>query len=253
MTVFDLDPDFTSEMWERSKCILKEKKTNVFTTRHRYKDGTIVDVEIMTNYVSKDGRDYSFAFSRDITRRKQAEDALRESEERFEVLAESSLDGILVTDLEGRVLTANHACLAMFEIDGLPDRQPLNIFENLTPDSVNAARHDFFAMRPDKKGVTRTYFAITARGKNVYIETLGNRITYKGAPANIISIRDVTARHEMEERLRESERRFRTLSDGALEGIMIHDKGVISDCNRRFAELFGTGPKRLSAGTGLNS
>ena len=57
----------------------------------------------------------------------------------------------------------------------------------------------------------------------------------------------------MEERLRESERRFRTLSDGALEGIMIHDKGVISDCNRRFAELFGTGPKRLSAGTGLNS
>ena len=151
MTVFDLDPDFTSEMWERSKCILKEKKTNVFTTRHRYKDGTIVDVEIMTNYVSKDGRDYSFAFSRDITRRKQAEDALRESEERFEVLAESSLDGILVTDLEGRVLTANHACLAMFEIDGLPDRQPLNIFENLTPDSVNAARHDFFAMRPGQE------------------------------------------------------------------------------------------------------
>ena len=251
MTVFDLDPDFTSEMWERSKCILKEKKTNVFTTRHRYKDGTIVDVEIMTNYVSKDGRDYSFAFSRDITRRKQAEDALRESEERFEVLAESSLDGILVTDLEGRVLTANHACLAMFEIDGLPDRQPLNIFENLTPDSVNAARHDFFAMRPDKKGVTRTYFAITARGKNVYIETLGNRITYKGAPANIISIRDVTARHEMEERLRESERRFRTLSDGALEGIMIHDKGVISDCNRRFAELFGYRPEEIIGRNGF--
>ncbi len=251
MTVFDLDPDFTSEMWERSKCILKEKKTNVFTTRHRYKDGTIVDVEIMTNYVSKDGRDYSFAFSRDITRRKQAEDALRESEERFEVLAESSLDGILVTDLEGRVLTANHACLAMFEIDGLPDRQPLNIFENLTPDSVNAARHDFFAMRPDKKGVTRTYFAITARGKKVYIETLGNRITYKGAPANIISIRDVTARHEMEERLRESERRFRTLSDGALEGIMIHDKGVISDCNRRFAELFGYRPEEIIGRNGF--
>jgi len=251
MTVFDLDPDFTSEMWDRSKCILKEKKTDVFTTRHRYKDGTIVDVEIMTNYVSKDGRDYSFAFSRDITRRKQAEDALRESEERFEVLAESSLDGILVTDLEGRVLTANHACLAVFEIDGRPDRQPLNIFENLTPDSVNAARHDFFAMRPDKKGVTRTYSAITARGKRVYIETLGNRITYKGAPANIISIRDVTARHEMEERLRESERRFRTLSDGALEGIMIHDKGVISDCNHRFAELFGYRPEEIIGRNGF--
>src|SRR5208337_890895 len=35
MTVFDLDPDFTSGMWDRSKKILKERKTNIFTTRHR--------------------------------------------------------------------------------------------------------------------------------------------------------------------------------------------------------------------------
>ncbi len=81
MTVFDLDPDFTPEVQERANKLLKQKKTNVFTTRHRHKDGTIVDVEIMANHVSKDGKDYSFAFVRDITRRKQTEKALRESEE----------------------------------------------------------------------------------------------------------------------------------------------------------------------------
>jgi PAS domain S-box-containing protein len=245
MTLFDLDPDFTLEKLERSRTSLKEKKTSIFTTRHRHKDGTIVDVEIMSNYVSKDGRDCSFAFARNITRRKQAEEALRESEERFQILAESSLDGIFVTDLEGRILTANHACLAMLEWDVSRGNHLPDIFEVLAPDSVDAARRDFFAMSPSKKGVTRTYSAITARGRKLYIETIGNRITYRGAPANVISIRDVTARHEMEERLRESERRFRTLSDGALEGIMIHDNGVISDCNQRFAALFGYRPEEI--------
>ena len=68
-------------MLARSRMILKERKTNIFMTRQRHKDGTIVDVEIMANHVSKDGKDYSFAFARDITRRKQMEDSLRESEE----------------------------------------------------------------------------------------------------------------------------------------------------------------------------
>jgi PAS domain S-box-containing protein len=252
MTVFDLDPDYTPEILARSRKTLREEKTRLFTTRHRHKDGTIADVEIMSNYILKDGMDYSFAFARDITERKQMEDSLRESEERYQVLAESSLDGILITDLEGRILTENRACLAMFETDSTSGRHPANVFEAITPDSLDAARRDFFAMSPGRKGTTRTYSAITAQGRKLYIETLGNRITYRGEPANIISIRDITARHEMEERLRESERRFRTLSDGALEGILIHDKGVITDCNKRFAELFGYRPEEIIGRNGFD-
>ncbi|MGB7788155.1 PAS domain S-box protein [Methanoregula sp.] len=246
MTVFDLDPDFTRGMWDRSKRILKERKTNIFTTRHRHKDGTIVDVEIMTNYVSKEGRDFSFAFARDITRRKLAEDALRESEERYQLLAESSLDGILVTDLEGRILTANHACLAMYEVDGTSGRLPLTVFDTVAPDSLDAARHDFFAMSPERKGTTRTYSAITARGRKLYIETLGNRITYKGEPANIISIRDVTCRHEMEERLRESEERYRRLIAQSFDAFIIHQEGTIVVANDAAARMVkANGPAEM--------
>ena len=47
------------------------------------------------------------------------------------------------------------------------------------------------------------------------------------------------SRRRAEERLRESEERFRLLSDAAAEGILIHDNGVIVDANPRLAEMFG--------------
>ena len=145
---------------------------------------------------------------------------------RYQLLAESSLDGIIITDLEGNVITVNHAALAMFEIASPPGPTPLTVFGFIAPDSLNRVRHDFFNMSPDRKGTTRTYSAITAQGKKLYIETLGNRISYKGKPANIISIRDTTARYEMEERLRESEFKYRMLAENSLDIINVHTPGM---------------------------
>jgi PAS domain S-box-containing protein len=141
---------------------------------------------------------------------------------RYQLLAESSLDGIIITDLEGNVITVNHAALAMFEISSPPGPSPLTVFNFIAPDSQDRVRHDFFNMSPERKGTTRTYSAITAQGKKLYIETLGNRISYKGKPANIISIRDTTARYEMEERLRESELKYRMLAENSLDIINVH-------------------------------
>ncbi|MGB8891237.1 MAG: PAS domain S-box protein, partial [Methanoregula sp.] len=69
MKIFKLDPDITPEIWERSVQRLRERKRSFFTTRHRRKDGTILDVEIMASYVRKGINEYSFAFVRDITDR----------------------------------------------------------------------------------------------------------------------------------------------------------------------------------------
>jgi PAS domain S-box-containing protein len=62
---------------------------------------------------------------------------------------------------------------------------------------------------------------------------------------------DLTGRKKTEEALQESEERFRILSEAALEGIMIHDRGVISDCNSRFAALFGYRPEEIIGRTGF--
>jgi PAS domain S-box-containing protein len=73
-----------------------------FETRHRRKDGTIYDVEISTNGAIYAGQKLIFCVCRDITARKQAEAALKESEEKYKNLVEATSDIIWEADAEGR-------------------------------------------------------------------------------------------------------------------------------------------------------
>ena len=93
-----------------------------FETRHRCKDGRMIDLEVSVNYAKiGDGRLY--VFLRDITERKRAEEALKESELKYRTLIESSTDAILLLDVERNIVTCNQGFLNLFgyqkgEIEG---------------------------------------------------------------------------------------------------------------------------------------
>jgi PAS domain S-box-containing protein len=69
----------------------------VFETRHRSKDGSIFDVEVCSTSVRIGEEQLFFCVARDITERKQAEDRLRASEERFRRYFELGLIGMAIT------------------------------------------------------------------------------------------------------------------------------------------------------------
>ena len=73
MTVFDIDPDFSKEGFDEFMEAFRKNKKAVLETRHRRKDGKIFPVEIHTHYIVFDGKEYSIAFSRDISDRKHSE------------------------------------------------------------------------------------------------------------------------------------------------------------------------------------
>jgi PAS domain S-box-containing protein len=73
-----------------------------FETRHLRKDGTIYDVEISTNGAIFGGQKLIFCVCRDITERKNMEEALRIREERFSDIAENTLEWIWETDAKGK-------------------------------------------------------------------------------------------------------------------------------------------------------
>ncbi|NMB78798.1 MAG: PAS domain S-box protein, partial [Methanomicrobiales archaeon] len=140
----------------------------------------------------------------------------------YQQMAEFSLDGIVITDLEGRILIANPAVLSMLEIDSTSAARPLTVFDCVAPESRERAHRDFFTMTDGRRGSMKTYKAITARGRILSVEVIGNRIMYDGRPANIISVRDVTDRAAMEEALKTSVMKFELLANTSIDVITYH-------------------------------
>ena len=84
MTVFDVDPAFPREAWEAHWREVKERKSFIIETNHRTKTGESFPVEVSVNYVEYQGAEYNFAFARDISERKRAEEELRTSNAELE-------------------------------------------------------------------------------------------------------------------------------------------------------------------------
>jgi PAS domain S-box-containing protein len=159
--------------------------------------------------------------------RSPPEDTVAESLAHYRQMAEFSLDGIVITDLEGRILIANPAILEMLELDSTTAAQPLTIFDFLAPESFEEGKCAFFAMREGRRGVLRTYHLSSARKNLRQIEVVGNRIIYDGYPATILSARDITERLAIEAALKTSERKFELLANTSIDIINYHDSDLI--------------------------
>jgi len=80
-TVFDIDPTYNEERWSEFWKELKKSETHIQESVLKVKDGTTIPIEVLSHFFVFEGKEYSFSFVRDITKRKQAEDSLRRSEE----------------------------------------------------------------------------------------------------------------------------------------------------------------------------
>lgn len=82
-TVFDVDPNFTREMWDQHWETLRNKGSVSVQTRHRRKDGTTFPVEVTANFHVYEGRGYNFAYAKDISERHKAEEEKLRLEEQI--------------------------------------------------------------------------------------------------------------------------------------------------------------------------
>ncbi len=93
--------------------------------RHRTKDGTLLEVEVISHTLSFMGRPAQLVLAHDITERRRAEAALAASEERFRALAVSAKDAIISADHEGNITYFNPGAELIFghsasEVTGSP-------------------------------------------------------------------------------------------------------------------------------------
>jgi PAS domain S-box-containing protein len=87
---------------------------------------------------------------------------------------------------------------------------------------------------------------VTKTGSNIYCEVKTQTISYQGLNARVIVFRDVSVRRRAVELAKESEERFRRLSEASFEAVLIHENGNIIDFNETCCKLLGYTPSEMS-------
>ena len=203
------------------------------------KDGGVVQTEVVATALSDaSGRVTSvLGVTRDITERKRAEAALRESEERYRSLFEQSPLGIYRTTPDGRILVANPALLQMLGYASLDELRSLNLEE--TGFQPTYPRH-LFKAAIERVGEVRDFETIwtTKDGRRAYLrhtarqirDADGKSLYYEGI------VEDVTAQRRGEE----ERRRLVAAVEQASETMVITDtEGRIEYANPAFERTSG--------------
>jgi len=197
--------------------------SDVFETRHRCKDGSLFDVEVNAASVRIGGKHLFFCVTRDITERKRAERALRESETRFRELAENIREVFWMSDPENtRMLYISPAYETIW---GRPREtlyaSPASWMEAIHPEDL-ARIAQMRAARSAREPRDNTYRIVRPDGSIRWIRDRGFPVRDEnGAVVRFAGLaEDVTEQKRAEERLREYEK----VVEGLEEMILVIDR-----------------------------
>jgi len=218
----------------------QKKGWQIDTIRWLHKDGSVRYVESRAEPIlDAEGNIAGFSgIDRDVTERKRAEEALRESEERYRLLVETMSDSLAVVDIIGLVTYVNdQAC----EMLGSPRDDILGRSISHFMDEANQLIF-WQELEKRKKGEQSSYELTFTRND-------GNKVPTLISPKPIIDadgrfagsfaiITDITGFKRAEQSLRESERRYRALFESANDAILIIQDNMIIECNQKTLEMF---------------
>ncbi len=241
LSVADVNPDFTAERWPSHWQELRTRRLMIVETRQRHKDGCIVFVEAELNWFEFEGREYGFAFCRDLTARKQAEAAMRESEERYTALFERSHDCVFICDYTGKFLDANPAALALLGYQRA-DIATQTFASLLTEDQIARAFQVMEEIKTTGQQRKPAEFKVRHRdGRLIPVETQASLIYREGNPYAIQGIaRDLTEHRRTEAALEQERNLLRTLIDHIPDMIYVRDKANrFLTANQSFARRMG--------------
>ena len=212
--------------------------TGTVETRWQRKDGTIIHVLLSSTPIFTDNLAAGITFTAfDITASKQTEMAVRKSEERYRALIELAVDGILLGNHEGIITEGNSSMCAMLgmerndfigkHISALP----------FTRESMAAAPFRFDLLQEGKTVVSDR--ALTRPDGSEISFEMRTKMMPDGSYQSIL--RDITARKQTEQALRESQEKFALAFSASPDAVNINRlaDGLFVEINKGFTDLTG--------------
>jgi PAS domain S-box-containing protein len=232
-------PEETAQRIQR----IMETGGDRFETRHRCKDGRIIDIEVSVNYMGADGGRMA-VFLRHITERKRMEEALRQAEEKYRSIFENAIEGIFQATPEGRYISTNPALASMYGYES-PEELINTITDIAHQVYVNPDDRSELLRLLQEKGVVHDFVTQVYRKdrKPIWIslnvryvrDSKGRFLYYEGFVEDITERkRTEQERLNLEEQLRQSQKME---AIGRLAGGIAHDFNNLLTVIRGYGEL----------------
>jgi PAS domain S-box-containing protein len=182
----------------------------------------------------------------DVTHQKRAEDLVSQSEERYRKLFEDDLTGDFLATPEGVILDCNPSFIKIFGFASKEEGLNTN-FSDLYP---NHEEKEVFMNRLREKGKLEFYESVLLKRDGTFINVVENIVGHFDEQGNLKQFKgylfDNTEHKRAEEKLRESERKYRELYEGSQDGYVHVDmNGNIKEFNSAFKEMLGYSEKEL--------
>ena len=240
LTMFDIDINLSEE------AILKRKKeakngAKVFETIHKTKNGDLRNMIISHVAMNANGKRLIQSVHIDVTKHKETETALLESEARYKAIIDLIPDGILLLD-SGKILFANTAYAKMLGYSCAEDIIGKNIKDcmKLIPaDSEEKINFDRQVRDNNPENEVELSFELNNKS-TIFVRIFSKKVTYLGKPALLSVQHDITKEKEVERELRAKEKRFREIVENSKDAIFITDfDDNIIDANQHACDILG--------------
>ncbi|MHB8202773.1 MAG: PAS domain S-box protein [Desulfomonilaceae bacterium] len=221
---------------ERRRAKLEER--NYFVFLHRLANGETRTVEVHSSPIDIQGRTLLFSIIHDITDRKRAEDALRESEQKYRAVVDGAHEGILVAQ-DGKICFVNPRVCEMvgFEVVELLDR-PFTEF--IHPDDRDLVPQSHYRRLKGEKFQNRYSLRLIVKDGTERCFDIDSRlISWGGEPASVVFLTDITEQIRMEYELKNSEELYHSLVENSFDGVFLQKGPKIAFANSRLYEMLG--------------
>jgi PAS domain S-box-containing protein len=219
----------------------------VLEYRFRHKNGEWKWIEsTFSNLLNEPAVEGIVINFRDISDRKEAEEALRESEELFKTISANSINAICILNEYGKVEWANNLVFSVsgYSEEDIKGAESFKVF--LAPESVDTSLFNFKRMVDGEITDSESRFTIlTSTGEKRLCDNYMTYFRDKNGNLKIIAIMtDITERVQAEKMIRDSEQKFRSIAEQTADLIAITDTdGIITYASPAARNLFRIEPE----------